>query len=150
MTHTFRSHYFHVVWSTKDRSGLITKDLKPILFTYLGSIIKYNHGELLAAGGTDDHIHLLICLNLPENYTLLIRELKVSSTIWINQHHPCDKRFAWQEGYGSFSLGYSDVKKTKEHIQNQEKHHKQYSFDDEYIKMLEAHEISFDERTALG
>lgn len=139
MSNSFRSHYFHVIWSTKDGLRLITKELKIFLYAYIDGVIKYHHGALLAVGGTADHIHLLMCLNSPDIFSSLIRDLKLKTSIWINQHHPTGRRFAWEEGYGSFTLAFADLEQIKTLIQNQEQHHKNLSFRQEYSKLLEMH-----------
>ena len=149
MAHSFRAHYFHLVWSTKNREPLINKEIQSLLYAYIGGVIKNHDGKLLEAGGMLEHVHLLVGLSLPDKFSDFIRDIKTSSSLWINKNAP-EKHFSWQDGYGSFSVSYSSLEKVKHYIKNQEKHHKTYSFDEEYLQLLNKHNINFDARFVLG
>ncbi len=149
MTHSFRAHYFHIIWSTKNREPLISSEIQFLLYNYIGGIVRNYNGSLLAAGGTFDHLHLLIGLSLPDKFSEFIRDIKASSSAWMKQN-TSQKYFAWQEGYGSFSVSYSSIEKVYHYIKNQEKHHKTKSFDQEYLELLEKHNLSFDKRFVVG
>lgn len=97
-------------------------------------------------GGTENHVHLLVSLGTLDNYSKFIRELKASSSLWVNKQHVFPTKFNWQEGYGSFSVSYSLVEVVRKYIQNQEEHHKGQTFEQEYLKMLRWHGIPFDEK----
>ena len=120
------------------------------LYPYFGGIIKNHKGKLLEIGGMPDHIHMLVELSLPDKFSSLIRDLKSCSSLWIHRTFPEKKDFAWQEGYGSFSVSFSTLQNVKDYIQNQDKHHTHLSFDQEYLKFLEHHKIRYDERFVLG
>ncbi len=150
MAQTFRSHCFHLIWSTKDRKDIISKEMQPRLFAYMGGIIKRHQGTLLKIGGTSNHVHLLIGTNSLDKYTHLIRALKAKSTLWVHEHFPMHKHFAWQGGYGSFSVSYSSHEKVKNYIENQAEHHKKFSFEVEFMELLEKHNVKYDERFVLG
>ena len=150
MTHSYRIHYFHLIWSTKNRTPWIDEEIQKRLYSYLGGIINKHKGKLIEIGGMPDHIHMLIELSFIDKFSYFIRELKSSSSLWIHQTFPHKKNFAWQEGYGSFSVSFSALKKVQNYIQNQEKHHIQESFDQEYIKFLKGHHIEYDKRFVLG
>ena len=150
MTHSFRVHFFHLIWSTKGRKQLISEEIEPRLYSYMGGIIRNFNGQLLEIGGMPDHVHLLIELSNIDKFTHLIREVKASSSLWINQTFPTQKTFAWQEGYGSFSVSYSGLHKVRDYIRNQKRHHSKMSFDKEYLKFLKSHQINYDERFILG
>src|SRR5580700_9011321 len=136
MTHSYRAHYFHIIWGTKSRESLLTNDMHPSLYAYIGGIFKNNKGKLLEAGGTANHIHLLIGLDLPDRFTEIIRDVKSCSSQWIKNNLTENLKFGWQEGYGSFSVSYSSIEKVKQYIKNQEEHHKTITFDEEYVHFL--------------
>ena len=150
MTHSYRIHYFHFIWSTKQRLPLILPDVQPRLYLYLMAITRNHSGKILAIGGMRDHIHLLIELSNLDNFSSFVKELKTSSTLWIHKNFPDLKDFAWQEGYGSFSVSYSSVESVKKYIENQEQHHSNMSYDDEFLKFLKLHKVEYDERFVLG
>ena len=143
MTHSYRLHYFHLIWSTKQRIPYITPDVQSRLYSYLGAITRNHSGKLLEIGGMSDHIHLLIELSLLDKFSHFIRDLKASSSQWIHKNFPNLDGFAWQEGYGSFSVSYSALLDVQKYIQNQEQHHATMSFQEEYLKFLKLHQIKY-------
>ena len=145
MATSFRVHYFHLVWSTKERRNLIVPKIKERLYPYMGGIIRKSGGTLLDIGGIPNHVHLLIELSNLDKFTALIRNTKASSTGWIKQEFP-DDFFAWQDGYGSFTVSKSQIDNVKHYIQNQEIHHKTQSFETEFINFLKVHQIDYDEK----
>lgn len=150
MTHSYRVHYFHIVWSTKNRVPWINPELQKRLYSYLIGIIRNHKGKLIEIGGMPDHVHMLIELSNLDKFSYFIRDLKSCSSLWIHQTFPQLKDFAWQEGYGSFSVSVSAISTVKKYILNQEKHHANQSFDQEYLKLLQLHNIQYDERFVLG
>lgn len=150
MTHSYRLHYFHLVWSTKHRQPYLSSDIQSRLYPYLGAITRNHSGKLLEIGGMPDHIHILIELSLLDKFSHFIRDLKASSSQWIHKNFPNLYDFAWQEGYGSFSVSFSNLQSVKKYIQNQEQHHATMTYDDEYLKFLKRHRIEYDERFVLG
>ena len=150
MTHSYRVHFFHLVWSTKQRHSFITPELQSRLYPYLGSIVASHNGYLLEIGGMPDHVHLLIKLSNLDKFSHFIRDLKASSSLWIHKNFPHLADFAWQEGYGSFSVSYSSIDQVKTYIQNQQEHHKKMTFEEEYKKFLLLHHVKFDDRFVLG
>ena len=149
MTHSFRSNYFHLIWSTRNREPLITRENQSSLYAYMGGVIKNYDGKLIEAGGTFDHVHLLVGLSLPDKFSYLVRDIKTNSSLWLKKNST-QQYFAWQEGYGSFSVSYSLLEKVKQYIKNQEEHHKTKSFDEEYVQLLKKHKITYDTRFVLG
>lgn len=150
MTHSYRVHYFHLVWSTKNRVPWISPEVQKRLYPYLIGIIRNHKGKLIEIGGMPDHIHMLIELSFLDKFSYFIRDLKSYSSLWIHQTFPQLKDFAWQEGYGSFSVSFSAISTVKKYILNQEQHHANQSFDQEYLKLLQLHNIQYDERFVLG
>ncbi len=150
MTHSYRVHYFHLIWSTKERRPLIVPDVQTRLYSYIAAIVKNHSGKLLEIGGMTDHIHMLIELSNLDNFSYVVRDLKAASSLWIHKNFPDLDRFSWQEGYGSFSVSYSALEQVKKYIQNQEQHHTGMTFDEEYVKMLNLNNVKYDERFVLG
>jgi REP element-mobilizing transposase RayT len=100
----------------------------------------------LIIGGTADHIHLLHRLSRTSDAASIVKELKRGSSIWLKTKDPKLKDFAWQSGYGIFSIGISEVDAVRKYIENQEEHHRSVSFQDELRDLLKRHGIEFDER----
>ncbi|MFH1643959.1 MAG: IS200/IS605 family transposase [bacterium] len=145
MSHTYSSIFFHIVWSTKNRLPKITDVFKEKLYGYIGGIIKNERCELLVIGGMSDHIHILV--RIPAQYSVanLVCKIKSNSSKFINQSHS-QMKFLWQAGYGVFSVSLSKVNVVKNYIINQEIHLKKYSFMDEFLKLLNKHEIEHDKK----
>jgi putative transposase len=140
MGHAYASNFIHCIFSTKDRKPLIPADRVRALYAYLGGIARSEGFTLIAAGGTANHVHLLFLLPATKPLASAVQRLKGSSSRWMG------RGFSWQEGYGTFSVSPSQVAIVKRYIQNQEKHHKKRSFEDEFIALLKNCEIEYDER----
>ncbi|MDP1880590.1 MAG: transposase [Parachlamydiaceae bacterium] len=150
MAHSHKSHYFHLIWPTKNRTKWISPDMQSRLYPYMGGIIRNHNGSLLEIGGIEDNVHLLICLKNLDNYSYLLRDIKAHSTLWIHKNFPDLKEFEWQEGFSSFSLHFSLIDTVKNYIRNQEKHHKTVTFEEEYLKFLDGQNIQYDKRFVFG
>ena len=144
MAHTYTSNFIHCIFSTKNRRPLIESERMKALFRYLGGIANSEGFSLLEAGGTANHVHLLIIL--PATYSLAeaVKKLKGSSSRWMG------KTFAWQEGYGAFSVSSSQVSVMKRYIQNQGTHHLKRIFEEEFTALLKNCGIEFDSRYVFG
>jgi putative transposase len=145
MSSTFCCVRLHIVFSTKNRTPLISARLQPLLYEYLGGITRGMNGSLLAAGGTADHVHLLASWRTDKDIAALVRELKSESSKWIHQTHSL-RRFNWQKGYGVFSVSHSDTEQVRSYLQRQAQHHAKRDFKQEFLRLLELHEVEFDER----
>jgi len=145
MAHTYASIFFHLIWSTKDRFAMIQPSLRKRLYTYIGGIIKNESCDLLSCGGTQDHVHLLIQISPKISISDLTRCIKANSSRFVNQNFP-EIKFAWQEGYGAFSVSVSKLETVRNYIARQDEHHKKISFLDEVVKLFEKHEIEYDKR----
>jgi len=145
MAHTFTNLHSHLIFSTKDRLPSITPELKPRLHAYMGGIIRSLHGIPLAIDGPADHVHLLIKTPATASIADVLRVLKTNSSKWVHETFP-HSEFAWQTGYGAFSVSYSAVDSVRKYIASQEEHHKQVSFQEEFIAFLKRHGIEYDER----
>jgi len=146
MAQTLVSLMTHVIFSTKNREPLITSEIEPELFAYIGGILKNNESRLLSAGGTPDHIHLLISQSKNISLSALMKDLKKDSSFWIKTKGKQFRTFHWQDGYGGFSIGKSDVPGLKRYIAAQKEHHRKRSVQEELIQILNDYDIQYDER----
>jgi len=143
--HLFTSCLVHCVWSTKDREPLLTSDLRDRLWPYLGGIAKQNQMKALAIGGASDHVHVLLSVPATLSVAKAMQLLKGNSSKWLRATFPKMHSFAWQEGYGAFSINVSGVDATVVYIRNQAEHHRTRSFRHEYAAMLKKHGFAYDE-----
>ncbi len=150
MGQTFTTIRVHVVFSTKERRPFIVDDLQPRLWDYIGGIGRNHRIPIHAVGGADNHTHIL--LSLPPTMLLAkaVQILKAYSSKWINEEGLVKGRFAWQDGYGGFSVSQSNADAVMHYIQNQSEHHRKHSFEDEFRSLLLRHGVKMDERFAFG
>ena len=146
MSHSFINSLHHCVFSTKERRPLITPELHLRLFQYVGGIARENKIKLLAAGGVDDHVHLLISMPSTISISKAMQLIKGGSSKWIHETFVEHRLFEWQEGYGAFSIGVGDIERTKNYISNQAEHHGKMDFKTEFLAFLKKHGIVYDER----
>ena len=137
----------HVVFSTKDRQPFSRdKPIRAELHRYHGGILENLGCQPLIIGGVEDHVHLLFVLSRTSAAAEIIKEVKRSSSVWLKRRSPDLAEFAWQSGYGVFSIGFSQVEAVRAYIARQEEHHRKASFQDEFRELLRRYEITFDER----
>lgn len=146
MAQTFTSLLLHIVFSTKDREDLIPAALEPQLYAYMGGIVKRQGGCLMSAGGTANHVHLLVSHSKSIAVSTSLEDLKKDSSKWIKTKDARLHSFFWQTGYGAFSIGQSAVPKLKRYIANQKEHHKKVSFQDELLAILRKYDVPYDPR----
>ena len=146
MPGTFSNILLHIVFSTKRREALITPDLQPRLYKFMGGIVRAEGGVLLEVGGVADHVHLLTRWHTDESVAFLLRNVKARSSKWVNEQRLCPGRFGWQEGYSVFSVSKSQKDKVARYIVDQERHHRRRTFKEELLKMLRDNEVEFEER----
>ena len=150
MSHTYFAVHVHLVFSTKERRPWLRGDALDEVAAYLATAMR-NHDTIVhIVGGHDDHVHALIS---PGSRTLipdLVKEIKRTSSTWFKERWPDERDFAWQEGYGAFSVSHSNMGQVQTYIAHQSEHHKELSFADEFRGLLERHGIDYDERFYLG
>ncbi len=146
MAQSYTNLIYHIVFSTKNREPLITAETQPRLYEYIGGIVRNKGGILLEIGGMSDHLHVLAKLRPDNSLSNILRDLKANSTGWMHKVFPEMKDFSWQNGYGAFTVSASQVEKIRQYIINQEQHHAKISFKEEFIKLLRANQIEFDEK----
>ena len=142
MPSTFHSLHTHYIFSTKDRHPYFTEEIISDIHAYLGGIIRHLDAKPIMVGGVADHVHMLIGQKTTQCPADLVREIKKASTNWLQEKH---RNFAWQEGYGAFTVSPERLSVISKYIENQPKHHEKKSFRDEWIEMLRYANIEFDE-----
>jgi len=149
MANTYTQIHIHAVFAVQNRISLIQEQWKDELYRYISGIITNNGHKLLQIGGMSDHIHILIGMRPKQSLSDLMQDIKGNSSLWINQKRFVRGKFSWQEGYGAFSYGKSQIDKVAKYVQQQERHHKKRNFEDEYLELLKLFEIEFDEKYIL-
>jgi REP-associated tyrosine transposase len=147
MPDTYTQLRYHLVFSTKHRVPLITAAVRDKLYDYMGGVLRANGGILLAMGGMPDHVHLLAGWGTTLPVARIMKLLKGISSRWMNERvdRPAGG-FAWQEGYGAFSVSASKVPAVRNYILTQEEHHRKVSFQEEYMNLLKKHGMDFNPR----
>jgi len=143
MGDTYVQAYFHLVFAVKNRKALIKKEWKNDLEKYITGIVQNHKHKLLAIGTMPDHIHIFIGYNLSQTIPDLIEDIKTSSNQWVAKERLSYHPFSWQKGYGAFTHSHSNIDTVVKYVLNQEKHHQNKSFREEYIEMLEKYEVLY-------
>jgi putative transposase len=146
MTHTYTHLLIHVVFSTEERAPLIASEMRGELFAYVGGTIREMGAVLVTMNSVPDHMHLLVSMSASLSVADLVRAIKANSSRWIHERWPERRKFAWQQGYGAFSVSESATPQVKSYIMAQEEHHRTLPFEDEFRVLLKKHNIAFDER----
>jgi REP element-mobilizing transposase RayT len=146
MSHTFTKLLTHVIFSTKERRSLMDDELQVRLFPYLGGIVREMGGTPLTINGPSTHVHLLVQTKASVSIAKLVETVKSNSTGWIHREWKERWKFAWQEGYGAFSVGPVQVPEVIKYIAGQKEHHRKISFQEEFISFLQKYGIEYDER----
>ena len=141
MSHSHTCCLVHVVFATAERRPTIREDIQAELYSYIGGIAKQNGIPALAVGGAADHVHLLLSLPRTVSVAKAVQLVKAGSSKWLHESFPRLRNFAWQEGYGAFSIGVSQQGATVKYIEGQAEHHKRISSQEEFKKFLAAHGI---------
>ncbi len=141
MSHTFTKNHQHIIFSTAERRKLIDKEFQPKLWAYMGGICRNHKMFVRTIGGIEDHIHMLIELPPTIAVAEAVRTIKSNSSKWVNE---LGRSFAWQKGYGAFSVSASNITAVERYIRNQERHHRKMTFEDEFLGFLKKHGIDFD------
>ena len=146
MSGTFSQIYIQIVFAVKGRENAIDKTWKEELYKYIAGIIAHKEQKSIIVNGMPDHIHAFIGIKPSMRISDLVRDIKNNSSNFINDKKHVTGKFSWQEGYGVFSYSHSQIEKVYNYILNQENHHKNRSFRDEYMEMLKKFEIAHTEK----
>lgn len=149
MPHSYTSLLYHIVFATKGRRALLKPPIAERLHAYLGGAIREEGGTILVINGTADHVHILARLGQDKALSDVVRNIKANASKWIHQTFPLHRAFAWQSGYGAFTVSESQAARVQRYIQNQEEHHRQTTFDQEFVALLTAYGIAVDPKYLL-
>jgi REP element-mobilizing transposase RayT len=150
MANTYTALHYHIVFSTKNRQPLIGPELRERICGFLGAIARENKATALCIGGTADHIHLLVMVPAAVALSKMVQLLKGGSSKWIHETFPQVPNFAWQDGYGAFTVSKSQIPEVIRYIKGQQEHHRARTFQEEYLDFLEKHQIEYDKRYVWG
>ncbi|HLZ39775.1 MAG TPA: IS200/IS605 family transposase [Candidatus Sulfotelmatobacter sp.] len=150
MPHSYSSNRIHIIFSTKDRRPCLADDLQPKLWAYMAGIAHNQGFDAIIIGGVQDHLHALVLLPPTLPLAKAVQFLKGSSSKWINDTNATGNSFAWQEGYGAFSVSASQTQDVIRYIQNQHSHHEKKKFDEEFLGFLKKYGVSYDPKHVLG
>ena len=134
----------HLLFSTKNRAPCLVQEIRNELFPYLGAVLRNSGCTPLQIGGVEDHVHILFRLPRTVTVAQVAEKSKTSSSKWLKGKDLPE--FAWQAGYGAFSVGPSEKETVVRYIQDQEDHHREQDYKDELRRLLEEAEVEFDER----
>ncbi len=147
MPHSLAKILVHIVFSTKNRYPFLSdKDIRNQMHAYLGGTINNLGCNVIIVGGAADHVHIFCRLSRNYSIAKIVQEIKRGSSKWIKTKSMMLTKFAWQNGYGVFSVGRSEVERVKAYITNQEAHHQKKDFRNEFRVFLKAYEIDYDEK----
>jgi putative transposase len=146
MANTYHQIYLQTVFAVKYREAIIGQDWKLQLFGVIGNLINESNCKTIIVNGVEDHVHCFIGLRPVVSVSELMKTVKAKSSKYINDHSLTPRRFEWQEGYGVFSYGQSQIDRVYKYIQNQEEHHKKQTFRAEYIEHLKKFKVDYDDQ----
>jgi putative transposase len=141
--HSFTSSLHHCVFATKAREPWLTHEICDRLSPYLGGVARENQMKALAIGGVAHPVHILLSLAATMSISKAMQLLKGNSSKWIHESFPALRQFAWQEGYGAFSIGIAGIDETCAYIRDQEEHHRTRTYREEVITFLQRHGLPF-------
>lgn len=145
MPNAYTQNFYHAIFSTKRREPLITPEIETRLYAFMGGILRDLGCSAVAINGMPEHVHLLVKYRADLSHSDMLRHVKSRSSKWIHETFPQAKGFAWQEGYGGFTVSKSMVATVVAYIAGQKEHHRVQDFRAEFFELLRRHEVEFDE-----
>ena len=143
---SYRQLFLHIVFGTKNREPTINPAHETELYKYIWGVVKRNNSVLHQLNGMPDHIHILSDLHPTISLSNYIKDIKVSSSIWMKESGKFPLFRGWAEGYGVFSCAERDKENVVRYIKNQKEHHRKIDYREEYIRLLEDHKIKYDDK----
>ena len=143
MAGTYSKIYFHLVFAVQDRMNIIRPEIREELQKYIAGIVENKKQKLISINCMPDHTHILVGLKPDVAVSTIVRDIKANSSRFINENHWVRGMFHWQEGYGVFSCCEGDLDRIIHYIQNQEAHHRQKKFQEEYIALLHEYNVEY-------
>ncbi|MGB7925701.1 MAG: IS200/IS605 family transposase [Pyrinomonadaceae bacterium] len=150
MANTYSSLCYHVIFSTKNRDAFIKREIEDRVWAYIGGVARKHNMMALQVGGIEDHVHALVIAPPVYSPSQIAQFLKGESSKWIHEEFPPLRGFAWQDGYGAFTVSKSHIPDAIDYIKNQREHHRQRSFEEEYLSFLKKHGVKYDDRYLWG
>jgi REP element-mobilizing transposase RayT len=150
MVGTVTNLIYHVVFGIHPGSRRITRDLREDLYQFIGNTVHSHGGSLIQIGGTTDHVHLLLQLRSEHSVSDTVLVVKSTAARWMEQRRNGHRRFAWQPGFGAFSVGESQLPAVSRWLRGQERHHHSLTFRDELIALLWQHRVALEGGLAVG
>lgn len=146
MPNTYTQIYIQLVFAVKYRESLINSVWKDELCKHITGTVQNNKSKMLAVNGMPDHMHIFIGYKPTVSIPDLVKDIKVSSSLMINDKKLAKGKFAWQEGYGAFSYSTSQIDRICKYVLNQELHHKELTFREEYTKFLKGFKVDYEDK----
>ena len=144
MSHSLTKIWIHLIFGTKDRVPLIKSSFENQLYAKIKEIIEEDFKSMMEIiNGTADHIHILLLQNQNHSIAEIVKNIKRYTSHWINKNNFDNSKFAWQTGYGAFSVSESMISEVKKYILNQKEHHRKMTFAEEYVKFAEKYGLMF-------
>lgn len=150
MANTYTALFYHIVFSTKNRASFIKPEIENRVWEYIGGIARHYKMTALQVGGIEDHLHVLVMAPATLSSSEMAKWLKSDSSKWIHEEFPNLQDFAWQDGYGAFTVSKASVPRVIGYIQNQRAHHQTKTFQEEYLDFLQKAGVDYDERYLWG
>jgi REP element-mobilizing transposase RayT len=147
MSHSYTNLLYHIVFATKNREPWLDVTLSPLVYGKLGGILSEEGGIPIIINGMPEHVHILAKLRSDHRVSEIVGNLKSRSSGWIHRTQETLASFAWQTGYGAFTVSQSQVNVVRKYIENQAEHHRRVPFDVEYRQLLLKHGYEIDETT---
>ena len=143
MANTYTQIHIQTVFAVKNRRAMIQSEWKDELYKYMTGIIQNDNHKLLQINGMPDHVHVFFGMRPTQSLSDLMKKLKGESSAWINKRGFCQTKFSWQEGFGAFSYAQSQVPQVIRYIKNQEEHHRNKKFIEEYVELLNEFQVDY-------
>ena len=144
MAHSYVCCYVHYIFSVSGRRRLVTDEIRKRLWPYMGGVARENGIMPVEIGGTDDHAHVLVTLPATMTVSRGVQLIKGISSKWVSEAFKGVRDFQWQEGYGGFSVSKSAVDDVVRYIRDQEEHHRERTFEEEYLAFLDRYGVEYD------
>ena len=146
MANTYHQIYLQTVFAVKYRNAVLSKEWRNTVWGVIGNLVNEGNCKTIIVNGVEDHVHCFVGLKPVMSVSELMKTIKGKSSKYINDNKLTKQHFEWQDGYGVFSYGQSQVDKVYKYIHNQETHHKKQTFREEYLEFLKKFKIEYDEQ----
>jgi REP element-mobilizing transposase RayT len=146
MANTYTQIYVQYIFAVQNRNCIIKNSWSSKLYKYITGIVKEQGNRLFSINGMPDHLHVLVSMSPKQSASDLMFHIKRSTSLWINKSSFVKSKFSWQEGFGAFSYGKTQIPDVVRYIESQLDHHRKRSFYDEYLDFLNLYDVEYDER----